>query len=241
MALAFRYVTDTDPLQLKLSTKLMCSDMAHVDLLFNVPCEGKHCTRRGLHHISPPDEPKPKHAKGKTHIIAYSIRNTAASNTVACTVHPAFYKDCAWAFVGINVTNVQFQIADQFMRTQLGGGYNMKGYRLNWITGWCGLATGTDYYEVTTGKVLTRKRNWFCSELVCAALINAGLITNEIDVHPCTTSPNALWIYFTHHPRAINFGLTTEDVWPDAPPLVPSAAATAAAATDESKTALLLK
>ena len=216
IALSFRSVTPTDSIHLKAVTSMLCSDIAHVDLLFRSVCPGsKLCKYRGINHIPT----SPAHEKGRMHVVAYSIRNTSSSYTVTCAVEPAFHKECAWTIVGIQAKPKQISDAEDFLISQLGRAYNTAGYQCNWLLGWCGIPCGTSKLDVfKLGFDAAASHHWFCSELVSAALLRGGII-KAIDSRvkdPCITRPQDVYNY-TKFVVTTAFAMDVSDVWPEVP------------------------
>lgn len=214
VALAFRNITTTDSWQLWSATKMTCGSVAHVEILFKVQCSGVSCPFRatnkgqGQYYID-----HGNHLKGQFHILSFAVRNTPESNVVECAVSPNFYKHGGWSFIGLNLKQSMIDKALSFCVGQLGSPYNEVGYSWNWITGWFGYASGAKYEDVKAS-VHVKKRSWFCSEFVCAALMRCyAILPSEINREPCTTTPQAIFYYFTETNKTIGFPIPDESIW----------------------------
>ena len=75
----------------------------------------------------------------------------------------------------------------EFLMSQVGGGFNLRGYTLNFILPIGGFGT-VRYFE----GIEERRRRWFCTELISCAL-QAGGIARFEHASARKISPNGLY------------------------------------------------
>jgi hypothetical protein len=80
----------------------------------------------------------------------------------------------------------QFNVFN-FLMSQVGGGFNLTGYVLNFILPFGGVGTARHFEGIAM-----RRRRWFCTELITCAL-QAGDMAGFRRANACRMSPNALY------------------------------------------------
>ena len=81
----------------------------------------------------------------------------------------------------------QLRSTHDFLQAQVGGGFNLYGYFLNFIVPL--LCIGTRRFRP---QLLRCRRSWFCTELITTAM-QAGGFPVVRDLTACKTSPNMLY------------------------------------------------
>ncbi len=115
-----------------------------------------------------------------------STCSIAAGHTVF--YHPKRFSRSSWSFRSIPVTRNQFELARQFCIQHKGQPFNTRGYRYGWLP-----LVGRFFRSST--KRYSRKKKWFCSEIVLAALYHAGVYTGRT----LSVTPDRVYRMFEEH------------------------------------------
>ena len=202
MALAFSYLVPGGKSGFgKCQTMLTCTPIMHVELLIKRPCMHKKCLYFDASTHGGGD-PAMHAANCNFHIISYAARSMGDDHTVSLTVDAEYKKENGWVKYGIYATDEQVNAVERFMRSQLGSEYSWWASFLNFTCCLC-WPSGTFNEEVRLTAAgpppLPTGKTWFCSELVVAALLYAGIIKNTF-IEPPSTAPDGIYRYLAKLP-----------------------------------------
>jgi hypothetical protein len=182
----------------------------------------KKCPFRGEHYRF--GDVKGMHKKGRKHVISYTALNMEADTKgnpavrgVKGSVDSNFKRRNGWFFLRVHdATDNQIQVMELFLKKQLGTEYNGAGSWFGFLA--CFLCpmggaiygdlspvgvTDDEKKELIFAKMPKPHNSWFCSELVCAALVYGGVLTNP-NINPATTTPNAICAYMRSKTGALS-------------------------------------
>lgn len=167
--------------------------LIHVEIVMRFPCTGNvrtcvacaECMPRVLH---PP--------VGNMHLISFSateeqgVFRTVDADKFTSSGHK-------WLFLSIANNVPHFIRGFQFCQQQLNKPLNFNGARLEYMWCCCGKYRPHGARRTQSLSAITSQPSWFCSELVSAYLIAAGL---EYAVHldPCEYTPAMLYREVLH-------------------------------------------
>lgn len=187
--IAFRdYRPGLDPSINALTTMLTGSSVCHVELVFQKPCpRSKKCPYHSARNCSA------RAADKKEHLVSYSITGSGAYQLF----DRQFRKEGVWSFYlldgAINASaRVEMERFLVWHVKRAAFGYNFAGFYLNFFTPTeIGLKFDPWVHRTVAQRRehLYRERAWFCSELIAAALMVAGL---PVPTMPCKTTPSFL-------------------------------------------------
>ena len=138
--------------------------------------------------------------KGTIH-VARDGRESFVPGTVFCK--PVLDLN-QYTFVRVAMTRERQYNIYRFVRAQLGARFHRLGYYTNFVAG---TQFGVRRFH---GGLYEKRRAWFCSELICAAMQAGGLLTS---FRPCLATPNMLYRESARLPEA-NAGMHPKRVGP---------------------------